>query len=176
LIRARLASGFKVWPAEVEATMYGHPVTKGCSIISTPDSYRGEAVKALVVLHEAATASASPDDIVGWARGAMASYKAPPRGGLRRQPAAFEKQQDQLAAAAASRMESVIDKASTSLGPEGQFWAHLREGAPDDPAFALVWRVRLLPEFVAVSRSGSVYSTTTIRRPAKHGGDYEGKT
>ncbi|MEH2479825.1 fatty-acyl-CoA synthase [Nitrobacteraceae bacterium AZCC 2146] len=70
-------SGFKVWPAEVEATMYGHPAIKECCIISTPDSYRGEAVKALVTLHDAAKVTTSPDDIVAWARSAMASYKAP---------------------------------------------------------------------------------------------------
>ncbi|MDB5568378.1 MAG: putative long-chain-fatty-acid--CoA ligase [Tardiphaga sp.] len=70
-------SGFKVWPAEVEATMYGHPAINECCFISTPDSYRGEAVKALVTLHDAAKATTSPDDIVAWARSAMASYKAP---------------------------------------------------------------------------------------------------
>jgi fatty-acyl-CoA synthase len=41
------------------------------------DGYRGETVKALVVLADAARATTSEDDIVGWARGAMASYKAP---------------------------------------------------------------------------------------------------
>ncbi|MET0723606.1 MAG: long-chain-fatty-acid--CoA ligase [Tardiphaga sp.] len=69
-------SGFKVWPAEVEATLYGHPAIRECCIISTPDSYRGEAVKALVVLHEAAAAT-TPDDIIAWARANMAAYKAP---------------------------------------------------------------------------------------------------
>ena len=69
-------SGFKVWPAEVESIMYGHPAIRECCIISTPDSYRGEAVKALVVLHDAAKAT-SPDDIVAWARDNMANYKAP---------------------------------------------------------------------------------------------------
>jgi fatty-acyl-CoA synthase len=70
-------SGFKVWPAEVESIMYGHPAIKECCIISTPDSYRGESVKALVVLHDAAKASTTADDIIGWARGAMANYKTP---------------------------------------------------------------------------------------------------
>ena len=70
-------SGFKVWPAEVEATMYQNRAIRECCIISAPDSYRGETVKALVVLDEAARASTSPDDVVSWARGAMASYKAP---------------------------------------------------------------------------------------------------
>ncbi|MEY9897326.1 acyl-CoA synthetase (AMP-forming)/AMP-acid ligase II [Bradyrhizobium sp. USDA 329] len=70
-------SGFKVWPAEVEAAMYQNRAIRECCIISAPDDYRGETVKALVVLDEAARATTSPDDIVGWARGVMASYKAP---------------------------------------------------------------------------------------------------
>lgn len=69
-------SGFKVWPAEVEATLYGHPAIKECCIISTPDAYRGEGVKALVVLH-VDKADTSADDIIAWARDNMASYKAP---------------------------------------------------------------------------------------------------
>lgn len=70
-------SGFKVWPAEVEVAMYQHPAIRECCIISAPDSYRGETVKALVMLHDAAKATTSSDDILGWARGMMASYKAP---------------------------------------------------------------------------------------------------
>jgi fatty-acyl-CoA synthase len=70
-------SGFKVWPAEVESIMYGHPAIRECCIISTPDSYRGESVKALVVLHDAAKATTSPEDILAWARGNMANYKTP---------------------------------------------------------------------------------------------------
>lgn len=70
-------SGFKVWPAEVEAVMYEHPAIKECCIISAPDGYRGETVKALVTLHDAARTATSPDDVLGWARGRMASYKAP---------------------------------------------------------------------------------------------------
>ncbi len=70
-------SGFKVWPAEVEATMYEHPAIRECCIISSPDDYRGETVKALVTLHEAARSATSPGDILSWARDRMASYKAP---------------------------------------------------------------------------------------------------
>lgn len=70
------------------------------------------------------------------------------------------------------------------LGPEGQFWAHLRAGrlmiqrsrATGD----YVFYPRLIAprsgaddlEFVEVSGFGTIYSTTTMRRPAKHGGDY----
>jgi fatty-acyl-CoA synthase len=70
-------SGFKVWPAEVEAAMYQNRAIRECCIVSAPDDYRGETVKALVVLDQAARATTSPDDVISWARGAMASYKAP---------------------------------------------------------------------------------------------------
>jgi fatty-acyl-CoA synthase len=69
------AAGLKVWPAEVEAAMYQHPAIKECCIIASPDERRGETVKAVVVLKPGAVASAQ--DIIDWARGRMAPYKAP---------------------------------------------------------------------------------------------------
>ena len=57
--------------------MYQHPAIRECCIISTPDPYRGESVKALVVLNDSAAATTTPDDILAWARTMMASYKAP---------------------------------------------------------------------------------------------------
>ena len=69
------ASGFKVWPAEVEAAMYGHPAIHEACVIAVPDEKRGETVKAVVALK--AGASASSEDIVLWCRDAMAIYKAP---------------------------------------------------------------------------------------------------
>jgi fatty-acyl-CoA synthase len=44
------ASGYKVWPAEVEAKLYKHPAIQECCIIASPDERRGETVKAVVVL------------------------------------------------------------------------------------------------------------------------------
>ena len=44
------ASGFKVWPAEVEALMYQHPAIQEACVIAARDDKRGETVKALVVL------------------------------------------------------------------------------------------------------------------------------
>jgi acyl-CoA synthetase (AMP-forming)/AMP-acid ligase II len=46
------AVGFKVWPAEVEALMFRHPAIQEACIISTKDAYRGESVKAVVVLRQ----------------------------------------------------------------------------------------------------------------------------
>jgi fatty-acyl-CoA synthase len=69
------ASGFKVWPAEVEALLFRHPAIQEACIIATLDAYRGESVKACVVLKPGATATA--DDIMAWCRENMAAYKVP---------------------------------------------------------------------------------------------------
>ena len=70
------ASGFKVWPAEVEALMFRHPAIQEACIIAAKDSYRGETVKAVVVLratHQDTTAQ----QIIDWCRENMAVYKVP---------------------------------------------------------------------------------------------------
>lgn len=69
------ASGFKVWPAEVEALLFRHPAIQEACIIATLDTYRGESVKACVVLKPGATATA--DEIMAWCRENMAAYKVP---------------------------------------------------------------------------------------------------
>lgn len=71
------ASGFKVWPAEVEALMFKHPAIQEACIISTHDAYRGETVKAVVVLRQAAKDQTSEDDIINWCKENMAAYKYP---------------------------------------------------------------------------------------------------
>ena len=71
------ASGFKVWPAEVEALMFRHPAIQEACIIASRDAYRGETVKAVVVLRESHREKVSEEDILGWCRDNMAVYKAP---------------------------------------------------------------------------------------------------
>lgn len=71
------ASGFKVWPAEVEMLLYKHPAVQEACIISSRDEYRGETVKAVVVLRTEAKGKTTADDIIGWAREHMAAYKVP---------------------------------------------------------------------------------------------------
>jgi len=71
------ASGFKVWPAEIEAMLYGHPDIQEACVISTGDAYRGETVKAYVVLRASARGKTRPEDIVAWAKERMAAYKYP---------------------------------------------------------------------------------------------------
>jgi fatty-acyl-CoA synthase len=71
------ASGFKVWPAEVEALMYQHPDIKEVCVIGARDPRRGETVKAMVVLMPGREGMVSEQDIVAWAHGRMAPYKSP---------------------------------------------------------------------------------------------------
>jgi len=71
------ASGFKVWPAEVEALMFKHPAIQEACIISTKDAYRGESVKAVVVLRSTHKGQVSEQDIIDWCRDTMAVYKVP---------------------------------------------------------------------------------------------------
>ncbi|MET3441742.1 fatty-acyl-CoA synthase [Variovorax paradoxus] len=70
------ASGFKVWPAEVELLMFRHPAIQEACVISTKDSYRGESVKAVVVLR-ATHKNTTEQDIIDWCRENMAVYKIP---------------------------------------------------------------------------------------------------
>jgi fatty-acyl-CoA synthase len=67
------ASGLKVWPAEVEATMYRHPAIKECCIIASPDERRGETVKLVAVLKQ----EIGKEDLISWAKTQMAAYKVP---------------------------------------------------------------------------------------------------
>ena len=71
------ASGFKVWPAEVELLLYKCPWVQEACIISARDAYRGETVKAVVVLRAEAQGQVSEQQIIDWARQHMAAYKVP---------------------------------------------------------------------------------------------------
>ena len=71
------AAGYKVWPAEVEALLYGHPNIQEVCVIAALDPYRGETVKAVVVADPARRVELTEDAIIAWARERMASYKAP---------------------------------------------------------------------------------------------------
>ncbi len=71
------ASGFKVWPAEVEALMFRHPAIQEACVIAARDSYRGETVKAVVVLRASHKGQVSEQAIIDWCREHMAVYKVP---------------------------------------------------------------------------------------------------
>jgi fatty-acyl-CoA synthase len=71
------ASGFKVWPAEVEAMLYQHPAIQEACIIAARDPKRGETVKAVIVLRESHRGKVSAQEIIDWAHANMAAYKIP---------------------------------------------------------------------------------------------------
>jgi len=71
------ASGFKVWPSEVELLLYRHPAVQEACVIAARDAYRGETVKAVVVLRAEARERIAARDIVLWSHEHMAAYKAP---------------------------------------------------------------------------------------------------
>ncbi|MEP6939257.1 MAG: long-chain-fatty-acid--CoA ligase [Rudaea sp.] len=69
------ASGYKVWPAEVEAFLYGHPAVLEACVIGFRDAHRGESVKAIVVRRPGHTLDEA--GLIAWAREHMAAYKVP---------------------------------------------------------------------------------------------------
>ena len=69
------ASGYKVWPAEVENLLYGHPAVQEACVIGVADARRGETVKAVVVRKSGTTLS--EDALIAWCREQMAAYKVP---------------------------------------------------------------------------------------------------
>jgi fatty-acyl-CoA synthase len=69
------ASGYKVWPAEVETLLYAHTAILEACVIACKDSDRGEGVKALVVLKPDSTLDEAA--LISWAREQMAAYKVP---------------------------------------------------------------------------------------------------
>lgn len=70
-----IASGYNVYPREVEEVLYGHPAIEEAVVVGVPDSYRGETVKAVVVLKEGA--SCKEEELIAYCRKNMAAYKIP---------------------------------------------------------------------------------------------------
>jgi long-chain acyl-CoA synthetase len=69
------ASGFKVWPREVEDVLYTHPAVREAAVVGVPDGYRGETVKAYISLRPGA--DTDPDDLAAYCKERLAAYKYP---------------------------------------------------------------------------------------------------
>ncbi|MCG7407401.1 long-chain fatty acid--CoA ligase [Paenibacillus sp. ACRRX] len=69
------ASGFKVYPRDVEEVLFEHPDIKEAVVIGVPDAYRGETVKAYVILKDGSDVTA--EQIIAWCRGHLAAFKVP---------------------------------------------------------------------------------------------------
>lgn len=71
------ASGFSVFPEEVEGFLSRHPAVAEVAVTGVPDAYRGRSVKAYVVLKQEYANTVSEADLIRWAKGRMAAYKYP---------------------------------------------------------------------------------------------------
>ncbi|WP_043681490.1 class I adenylate-forming enzyme family protein [Streptomyces xylophagus] len=69
------ASGFKVWPREVEDVLYTHPAVREAAVVGVPDGYRGETVKAYISLRPGA--ETDPDEFAAYCKERLAAYKYP---------------------------------------------------------------------------------------------------
>ncbi|MFD3654687.1 AMP-binding protein [Streptomyces sp. NPDC058620] len=69
------ASGFKVWPREVEDVLYTHPAVREAAVVGVPDPYRGETVRAYVSLRPGA--GAGPEELGAYCKERLAAYKYP---------------------------------------------------------------------------------------------------
>jgi long-chain acyl-CoA synthetase len=72
-----VASGYKVWPRDVEDVIYQHPAVKETAVVGETDPYRGETVKAFVALKEGLEASVTAEEIISFCKARMAAYKYP---------------------------------------------------------------------------------------------------
>ena len=70
-----LVSGFNVYPTEVEGVLFTHPAVLEAAVIGKPDAYRGESVKAFVVLKEGATTTS--EELIAHCEAGLAEFKVP---------------------------------------------------------------------------------------------------
>lgn len=70
-------SGLKVYPREVEEILYEHPKVKEACVVGVPDPYRGERVKAFVVLKDTTPENAASNELINFCKQRIADYKAP---------------------------------------------------------------------------------------------------
>lgn len=70
-----IASGYNIYPREIEEVLYEHPAVKEAAVIGVPDPYRGETVKAFVVLKEGH--QVTEKELEQFCRAKLARYKIP---------------------------------------------------------------------------------------------------
>lgn len=70
-----VASGYKIWPREVEDVLYEHPAVREAAVVGAEDSYRGETVQAFVSLRAGMTVTEA--ELRTFCRERLAAYKCP---------------------------------------------------------------------------------------------------
>jgi long-chain acyl-CoA synthetase len=69
------ASGYKVWPREVEDVLAEHPAVRESAVVGVPDEKRGETVKAFVSVKQGS--EVTPEELIAHCKERMAAYKYP---------------------------------------------------------------------------------------------------
>ena len=77
VIPFRERAGKTVWPREVKEVIYAHPAVKVVAVVGLQDSYRGEAVKAFVVLKRSLDGKVAEEEIIKFCKVRLAGYKVP---------------------------------------------------------------------------------------------------
>jgi len=72
-----IASGYKVWPREVEDVIYKHPSTREVLVVGVPDAYRGESPKAYIALKDGFQGKVGEQEFIDFCKSSMAAYKCP---------------------------------------------------------------------------------------------------
>ena len=70
-----IAGGFNIYPREVEEVLYEHEAVQECVVLGVPDPYRGETVKAFIVLKDGY--KATEEELNKYCRAKLASFKVP---------------------------------------------------------------------------------------------------
>ena len=70
-----ISGGENVYPFEVETVLGAHPCVKDVAVVGVPDAKWGEAVLAVVVLHDGQ--HATEGELLDWCKERMAGYKRP---------------------------------------------------------------------------------------------------
>ncbi|MCM3782615.1 long-chain fatty acid--CoA ligase [Neobacillus mesonae] len=70
-----IASGYNIYPREIEEVLYEHPSVKEAVVVGIKDRYRGETVKAFIVLKDGE--KPDPDSLEQFCRSQLAAYKVP---------------------------------------------------------------------------------------------------
>jgi long-chain acyl-CoA synthetase len=78
-----ICGGYNVYPRDVEEVLYQNPKVQEACVLGVPDPYRGETVKAFVVLKEGQ--ESGPEEIIEFCRRNLARYKVPARVEFRRE-------------------------------------------------------------------------------------------
>ncbi|HZG70914.1 MAG TPA: long-chain fatty acid--CoA ligase [Chondromyces sp.] len=70
-----IASGYNVYPRDIEEVLYEHPAVQEAVVIGVPDAYRGETVKAVIVLKSGR--SVTEEELIEFSKAHLAPYKVP---------------------------------------------------------------------------------------------------